>query len=190
MPYTTLHIVLPESNGGDEHQLFTDLFRTYGPKIFFYYKKYVKRNEVAEDLLQEVFASLWTKRDYLRKEKNIEGYLFVSARNQLYNHLKQAVAETTAFLPEKGLAFSYDHVEETVRYKETEATYYEALSTLPAQRRKAFILSREQGLSYQEIAQLMGISPRTVEKHISEALQLLRGKLSVPSTLCFLFIIW
>lgn len=190
MPSTTLHIALPGSGEGDEQAMFTSLFRTYGARIFFYFRKYVKRTEVAEDLLQEVFANLWTRRHHLSEEKNIEAYLFVSARNHLYNHLKQLVTETTVLTQEDDLTFSYDQVGETMRYKETQAAYYEALAALPAQRRKAFVLSREQGMSYKEIAEEMGISPRTVEKHISEALQWLRGKLSTPYTLCLLFIIW
>ncbi|WP_436486832.1 RNA polymerase sigma-70 factor [Chitinophaga sp. ARDCPP14] len=188
MPSTTLYIAYP--NAGDEQQMFTDLFRKHGAKIFFYFKKYVKREEIAEDLLQEVFASLWSKRDRLQQEKNITAYLFVSARNQLYNHLKLAVATATTTLPEDTLPLSYEHVEEAIRYKETKATYYEALSTLPPQRRKAFILSREKGLSYQEIATEMGISPRTVEKHVSATLHLLRDKMNDPYVLCLLFIIW
>jgi RNA polymerase sigma-70 factor (ECF subfamily) len=186
---TTLYIAYP-TNEGDEHALFTDLFRQHGARIFCYFKKYVKQTAIAEDLLQEVFANLWAKRDRLLKEKNITAYLFVSARNQLYNHLRQAIAAETITLQEDAGPLSYEHVAENIAYKETQATYYEALSALPPQRRKAFILSREQGLSYQEIAQQMNISPRTVEKHISEALHTLRGKMSAPYMLCLLFIIW
>ncbi|MCW3464485.1 RNA polymerase sigma-70 factor [Chitinophaga nivalis] len=191
MPHRILHIALPEANNLPAHELFTHLFRTYGAKIFFYFKKYVKSDVVAEDLLQEVFANLWTKQDSLSTEKNIEAYLFVSARNQLYNHLKQAVLATpvTASL-EDDLSASYNHVEESMHLNEMKTCYYEALATLPAQRRKAFILSREQGMSYQEIAAQMNISPRTVEKHISASLQLLRHKLTTPCIVSFLFIIW
>ena len=189
MRATTLYIAYPD-NGGDEHTLFTTLFREHGARIFFYFKKYVKQTPIAEDLLQEVFANLWTKRDTLLKEKNITAYLFVSARNQLYNHLRQSIAAETIALPEDAGPLAYEHVEEHIEYKETQATYYEALSALPPQRRKAFILSREKGLSYQEIALQMNISPRTVEKHISEALHTLRGKMSAPYMLCLLFIIW
>lgn len=190
MPSTNLHIALPQSNDGDDHQLFTHLFRTYGARIFFYFVKYVKREEVAEDLLQELFASVWMKRANLLQEKNIEGYLFVSARNQLYNHLKRVVADVTVMAPEEMPARGYDHVEEVVDYKEVQVAYYEALAQLPAQRRKAFILSREHGFTYQQIAEQMGISPRTVEKHISEALQLMRGKMGASYTIALLFIIW
>lgn len=189
MPATTVYIAYPLSSEGDEHALFTQLFREHGARIFSYFKKYVRRQEIAEDLLQEVFVNLWNKRDKLLQEKNITAYLFVSARNQLYNHLKQVIATGTAALPEDTPGLSYQHIEENIRYKEAKATYYEALSRLPAQRRKAFILSREKGLSYQEIALQMNISPRTVEKHISEALQVLRGKMNAPYLLCFLFII-
>lgn len=190
MPVATIYIPHLSPDGSAEHALFTDLFRRHGAKIFFYFLKYVKRHEVAEDLLQDLFANIWSKRGNLLKEKNTEAYLFVSARNLLYNHLKQIVEEALPPLQEDVLSFSSEHVEETIRYRETAASYYEALVSLSPQRRRAFVLSREQGLSYQEIAQQMGISPRTVEKHISEALQLLKGKLTVPYTLCFLFIIW
>lgn len=190
MPSTTLHIAVPGSNDGDHHQLFTHLFRNYGSRIFFYFLKYVKRKDVAEDLLQEVFASVWTKRDKLLQDNNIEAYLFVTARNQLYNYLKRMVADIAVTAPEEMPARPYQHVEEAVDYKEVQVAYYEALAALPTQRRKAFILSREHGFTYQQIAEQMGISPRTVEKHISEALQLMRGKLGASYTVAILFIIW
>lgn len=186
---TTRYIALPGSDGGDHHALFTSLFRTYGARIFFYFKKYLKRDELAEDLLQELFANLWNKRDSLLKEKSIVPYLFVSARNLLYNHLKLTVAREAPLSVDE-LPFSYQHIEEAIDYKEMQTAYHEVLSSLPPQRRKAFMLSREQGLSYQEIALQMDISPRTVEKHISEALRLLRDKIGLPYTVCFLFIFW
>ena len=190
VPSTTLHIALPGSGEGDEQAMFTSLFRTYGARIFLYFRKYVKRTEVAEDLLQEVFASLWARRHHLSEEKNIEAYLFVSARNHLYNHLKQLVAQTTVLPHDDDLDLSYDQVGEAINYKETTVAYYEALAALPPQRRRAFVLSREYGKSYKEIGEEMGISPRTVEKHISEALHWLKGKLNTSYTLCLLFIIW
>lgn len=191
MPTPTIHIA-PSLPDGDEYALFTHLFRRYAPRIFYYFKKYVKQDVTAEDLLQEVFANVWSKRDGLLKEKNIEAYLFVSARNQLYNHLKRSLAKEPVSLPadSDAMYFSYQHVEEDMLYKEVVTNYQEALSSLSTQRRKAFLLSREQGLSYQQIAQVMGISPRTVEKHISDALQILRHTMGPSYFLALLFIIW
>lgn len=64
---------------------------SYTGKIFYYFRKYLKNDAQAEDLMQEVFTSIRLKIDTLTATKNIEAYLFVSARNHLYNHLNSAL---------------------------------------------------------------------------------------------------
>jgi len=172
----------------NDEALFTELFHNYSGKMFHYFKKYLKHTPAAEDLVQEVFASVWNSRKHLLKDKNIEAYLFVSARNRLYNHLKKTLQAAPIAEADDNSA-SYSHVDEVVSFKETFTKYQQVLSSLSEKRRQAFILSREHGLSYNEISQRMNISPRTVEKHISEALQLLRAEINI-TPLIALFIIW
>jgi RNA polymerase sigma-70 factor (ECF subfamily) len=179
-----------EHSTANQAELFTHLFRRYGARIYQYFKKHVKGHEIAEDLLQELFANIWSHRDNLRHEKNIEAYLFVSARNHLFNNLKKVLNEATADLSEADLVITNEPVAAALQFKETQATYHKALEMLSEQRRRAFTLSREQGLSYRQIATEMGISPRTVEKHISEALQLLRQTMPTSCLLSLLFTIW
>jgi len=184
------HIDLPEIALNNDADLFTYLFRRYGGRILNYYMRYVKRQEPAEDLLQDLFIKIWNHRGNLLEEKNIEGYLFISARNHLYNHLNKKLNAESITLTEDEVPVASEQVDGYLIYKETEAVYKAALATLTEKRRRAFLLNREQGLSYREIALQMNISPRTVEKHISEALQLLRQRIPSHYLPFILFIIW
>ncbi|MBN9383764.1 MAG: RNA polymerase sigma-70 factor [Chitinophagaceae bacterium] len=177
-----------------DHQLFTALFRRYAGRIFAYFKKHVKRDDLAEDLLQEVFASIWQKKDTVLGNDTVEAYLFVAARNQLYNFLakERRLGQTTLPL-EDALAvntISSYSVEQHLALKEIKEKYRVILDSLSPQRKMAFELSREYGLSYDEIAGRMDIAPRTVEKHISAALQSLRSGLAEGAIISLLFIIW
>lgn len=181
-----------------QEELFTELFRQYAGRVFYFFKKKVKRDDLAEDLTQEVFARMWKKKDHLfvypGNTEPIDGYLFVSARNLLYDYLDKVLKEETHLqqLEHHKLHTntSYSHIEEALTEKELRVQFDDILNSLPLQRKKAFELSREQHLSYHEIADNMGIAPRTVEKHVSEALKTFRSRIASLTTLLSLFIIW
>jgi RNA polymerase sigma-70 factor (ECF subfamily) len=176
-----------------QEELFTQLFRQYAARVFYFFKKQVKHDELAEDLMQEIFARIWKMRDSLfvngAAVETIEGYLFTAARNHLYNYLRKTLNEDVS-LTTAHLESSYSPIEEQITEKELKAEYGMILSMLPPQRKRAFELSREYDLSYHEIASTMGISPRTVEKHISAVLKIFRGRMTPLTVLLTLFIIW
>ncbi|TDW96822.1 sigma-70 family RNA polymerase sigma factor [Dinghuibacter silviterrae] len=179
-----------DCNIARQEQQFTQLFREYAPRIFYYFKKHVRREDVAEDLVQEVFASIWRRKDSLLVDDilpaGIGAYLFVATRNHLYNYLEKSVRDKKA----PGADTAYTHVEEYLSERQKKEHYRIILDTLSPQRRQAFQLSRDYNLSYQEIADQMGIAPRTVEKHISAALQTLRTRMVEWILLVVLFINW
>lgn len=184
----------PDHTWTQEEQ-FTQLFRQYAGRIFHYFKLHVKREDLAEDLTQELFGNIWKGKDRLFFEgepnETIDAYLFVSARNLLYNHLEKSLTEKRRVLRlnqhQASKSPAYHHIEERLTEKETQAEFNVILNSLPPQRKKAFELSRQYDLSYEEIAREMGIAPRTVEKHLSAALKTIREKMA---TLITLFIIW
>jgi RNA polymerase sigma-70 factor, ECF subfamily len=179
-------------------ELFTQLFRQYAARVFYFLKKHVKREDLAEDLMQEIFANIWKKMDSLvvngTANETIDAYLFTAARNHLYNYLEKTLKEDRRFLPLEHLDSSgqstYSHIEEHIAVKELAAEFGTILDSLSPQRKKAFELSREYNLSYYEIAVTMGIAPRTVEKHVSAALKTLRSRMTALAALLSLFIIW
>jgi RNA polymerase sigma-70 factor (ECF subfamily) len=170
---------------------FTQLFRQHAGKIFYYFKKYVKQDDIAEDLLQELFANLWVKRELIQEDKNPEGYLFVSARNQLYNHLAKSLrAGKVIALQEAPAAVTGQQPEDHIYYNAIYQEYRSVLDFMSPQRKKAFELSREYGLSYKEIAASMGISTKTVESHITAVLQVLRRKIGHLLLLFLIFFLF
>ena len=178
--------------------LFTQLFRQYAARIFYYLKKHVKREDLAEDLMQEIFANIWKKMDSLvvngTVSETIDAYLFTAARNHLYTYLEKTLKIDPRYLPlehpDSPAQSSYSHIEEHIDAKELKAELDDILDSLSPQRKIAFELSREYNLSYYEIATAMGIAPRTVEKHISAALKTLRRRMAELAVLLSLFIIW
>ncbi|KAA2245133.1 RNA polymerase sigma-70 factor [Chitinophaga agrisoli] len=169
---------------------FTELFRQYAARIFHYFKKYVKQDHIAEDLMQELFANMWARRAFIKEDKNPEAYLFVSARNHLYNHLQKTLKTGRVItLQEVNPETTYSQAEEPIYYNAAYQEYRTVLNFMSPQRKKAFELSREYGLSYREIADTMGISIKTVESHIAAVLQVLRRKIGHLLLLAFLLLI-
>jgi RNA polymerase sigma-70 factor (family 1) len=181
----------------EQEELFTQLYRQYAARVYYFFRKQVKQDELAEDLMQEIFASIWKKKDVLfmngAVNETIDAYLFTAARNHLYNYLKK-VLRKDACQPIENIASSdqpfYSHIEQRIEEKELKAEYRTILDTLSPQRKRAFELSREYNLSYTEIASTMGIAPRTVEKHVSAALNTLRRRMAALTIVLSLFIIW
>jgi RNA polymerase sigma-70 factor, ECF subfamily len=139
---------------------------------------YLSDPEEAQDLVQQVFLTLWEKRSDLPEDLNLRAYLFTAVRNACYNWLahrrvrqgyQQAVeAASPNWEP------SPDILAEA---RELEARIQAAIAALPDRCGETFRLSREEGLSYPEIAARMGISRKTVEAQMGRALKLLRERL-------------
>ena len=159
---------------GDD-QAFEPVFYHYQPRLYRYAFKYLHHRNHAEDITTDILVSLWQKRDTITSAATFENYLFTIARNSLVSAWRKRI----------DILLSLDHADQspaagmdTPIYKELEATYRRSLSLLPEQRRKIFLLHREANLTYQEIAEQLAISPKTVENQISATLKHLRASLS------------
>ena len=138
--------------------------------------KIVRSQQVAEDIVQEVFLKLWNKREELEINVSLKSYLFRSAINTSLNFIGQS--KKLEFLEEEDLnVLSHNDVENNYDFLETEKNIKEAIDTLPPACRSVFILSRFEELSYKEIADTLQISVKTVENQMGKALKVLREKL-------------
>ncbi len=167
-----LIVLLADGNEG----AFEQLFRLHHHRISAFVSYMVEQEPVAEDLIQEIFLKLWSNRRKLPAVSNFSAYLYTMARNHIYSYLKKQGRE----LREKEQLGSYSFV---VQETEEEFNYRklieEAINLLPAQQRKAYLLSRDAGLSNLNIAKEMGISLETVKKHIVLALRNIRNHLMI-----------
>lgn len=158
------------------------IFKTYFPRLLVYAKGMIGDQEVAEDLVQESFASVWEKRYLLKDKGNLKSFLFRTVRNICLNYLEhnQVINKyVDAFKYENASQGLYmfnfmDEQEYEEACKDMMKEVHRILDTLPPTVKEAFVLSRLKELKNKEVAEQMGLNIKTVEKHISRALKTLR----------------
>jgi RNA polymerase sigma-70 factor (ECF subfamily) len=172
---------------------FKQLFNRYQEKLLFYTIAIVKSKGTAKDIVQETFIKLWTNRHKLDPDQSLSGFLHTIARNMSLNHLKRAGYDQK--LKEK----TWERIQEIQQRVETEEMLFgrestkivqEAIRQLPPRRKQIFKLSREKGLTHQDIANQLDISPNTVKNQIVSALKEIRTYLQhhTDIALCWMVI--
>lgn len=133
----------------------------------------VKNKETAEEIVSDVFVTIWKKRKGLAQIKNLKPYLFICVRNGCITHFRKAKNDKIIYLDEiKDYHFAKmedpdnDEIED-----ETVDQIYEAIDSLPPKCKMAFSLAKINGLKHKEIAEIMGVSPKTVNNHLVSALK-------------------
>lgn len=143
------------------------LFDAYYEKLVFYSLTYVIRKEIAEEIIQELFIRIWENRKSLLITKSCKAYLFTSARNSSINYLKSKYARipfiSLSNIIEKPARST---VEDQLVENELKTMIQYAIDDLPEKCRIIFNLSRNCDLSNQEIANILGISTKTVDTQI------------------------
>ena len=155
---------------------FEALFRTFAPGLCAVAARYVQSRAVAEELVQDLFFDLWTRRADLVIQGTIGGYLATAIRNRALNHLKReqlSLRWRAANTPESEVDGSMPTETELLDALELQ----EAVDQLPVRCRLVFNLSRQQDLTYADIARSLGLSIKTVETQMGRALKALREKL-------------
>lgn len=153
--------------------LFKGYYRPLGNVIY----RVVQDRDVAEDLLQDVFMRIWNNRQALTITTTYKAYLYRAVMNAALRHVerqKRQVAWDEASITEP----ARDTTAEQLDGQEAEQLVALALEALPPQCRAVFLLSRQEGLSYQQIAETLDVAPKTVENQMGKALRILRDKLS------------
>ncbi len=146
---------------------------------------YVKDQDAAKDIVQEVFYQIWNKREELPETTNLSAYLFTAIRNRSLNVLSQ-VNNRQDILVERERGRADFYTDTRVETKELSQKIERAIDALPEKCREVFLLSRYENKSYKEIAEILDISIKTVENHMGKALSVLRAKLL--GLLVFLFL--
>jgi len=137
-----------------------------------------RSREEAKDIVQEVFATLWAKRDSLFIDY-LAGYLFRSVRNIFLNQVAHKAVQDKFLASMEKFAASHEVADHLVREKQLAAIVEHEIAALPPKMREVFELSRKEHLSHREIAEKLAISEQTVSKHVTNALKILRVKLGV-----------
>ncbi|MBA7533622.1 hypothetical protein ES705_25863 [subsurface metagenome] len=166
---------------------FDKLFTKYSEKLYLFAVGYLKKQEDAEGLVQEVFIKVWEKRIELREDLSFKSFLFTIAYNTIVDHFRKWSKEEECLEHfRKTLDLYHNEPEKKVEYSDLEEL------ALPPKRKLIYQLSRQEELTNKEIAERLKISIKTVEYHMSLALKFLKeqlGKELLPSLLfCYLFI--
>jgi RNA polymerase sigma-70 factor (ECF subfamily) len=167
---------------------FEALFRTHYSALCSYANGFLKDVDASEEVVQEMMFRLWTGRESLVINSSLKSYLYRSVRNGCLNVLKHLdVREEYKSFRERENVDSQRSQEDEMIISELEVRIREAIDRLPVERRKVFILSRYDGMSYNKIAEKLGISIKTVENQMGKALKTLREELSDYLPWLFLF---
>jgi RNA polymerase sigma-70 factor (family 1) len=159
---------------GDEH-CFTSIYNKYFKELFYSAEAILGEEILAEDCVQDVFLDLWRRREeatiehlhaYLKKAVRFKAIDIIRTRKTKQQFNQRIAQITTQFF-----------LQQPMLMKELEAIFHETLQSLPKDQQEIFRLIRDQGLTYREVAEMKGISIKTVEKKMSLSLRDLRLKL-------------
>ncbi|MEQ9375664.1 MAG: RNA polymerase sigma-70 factor [Imperialibacter sp.] len=173
----SLATIIDQLKLGDKKALDT-LFYLYNKRIYHFGLSYFHNKEESEEIVQEVFLKLWFNRKSINRDGAFESYIFTIAKNTILNSLKKKIHHKAYQEYRLHVAdITSNSTEDDVIYHDFEKLYEIALQVLPKKRKEIFILSRMEGLSYQQIAEKLGISVKTVETQMQLALKHFRGVL-------------
>lgn len=166
-----------------------DLYAEYSPRLYRFAMAYLKSESEVLDIVQEVFVNLWINRNKLKKDSNLDAYLFTVAKNTIVSVFRKKLSEKDYLehLKNKSITNSID-TESQFNYNQLSDKLNELIEQLPPQRKKIYQLSKEQGLTNKTIASELDISVKTVEDHLSKASKFIKKNLTEYGFLALLFI--
>jgi len=160
------------------HFVYKQLFDKWYEPLCRYAFSILKDMDEAEDVVQKTFCKLWDNRKTINIQSSINSYLYRMVHNDCLNTVHQLSSHKIHNLNYiSSMTESVDNVNDQLVASELQQAIEKALMTLPTQCKRVFELSRNEQLSYNEIAKKLNISTNTVENHISKALKLLRVEL-------------
>lgn len=170
---------------------FRAIFDLYEKRLYAFVFSITKSHYSTEELLQEIFIKLWQQREKIDTSLSFNAFIYTIARNLTYNHLRK-IANRENLRQELWRNISYlNDVENQLIFSEYEDILEDILEQLPQKKRSIFILSRQEGKSNQEIADLLGISRKTVKNHLWKTMKIIKAQLQPHlGVLLPAFLIW
>ena len=157
------------------------LMEVTSDELLHYALSFVRNQEIAEELISDVYVKIWHKRSELPNIQNIRSYLFIAVKNSCLSHLRKMKNEKIVFIDEYN-DFLFPAIEsndeETIE-KEKLNKIYEAIGELPPKCKEAFSLAKINGFKHREIADIMSISEKTVNNHLVTALKKITETLGI-----------
>lgn len=166
-------LVIRLRNG--EEVAFKIIFDRWFKKLYYFSFRYLKSKEEAEEMVQETMLQLWVTREKLDERYPVSSYLYTIVKRLSLNRLKQiASSKSAAEHHFVNLKVTVNTTEDALSLNELKRITAEALALMPEKQQQVYRMSRNEGLSLDEIALSLGILKNTVKKHLSEALKMIR----------------
>ncbi|MDX9881671.1 MAG: RNA polymerase sigma-70 factor [Prolixibacteraceae bacterium] len=153
---------------------FDKLYYTYHKKLYAFSLRFLKNQSEVEDLVQKVFTLIWEKRKNINPDKSFNNYLFTIARNDIFDLLKKKAF--TEYYNDQILV-DIEQTEDDIEIKKLVELIYSLIENIPERRRQIFLMNRDMGMTYKQIAEKLGISENTVDTQIRHSLNYLRNEL-------------
>ena len=170
---------LLQQMAGGNRQAFTELYKRYWEDLFITAAKALRGKEEAADVVQDVFLSLWNRRNELNLQGSLAAYLHTSIRYKCIHYIEKNITRRDYLVQfaEVAVSASSPNAEINLQLKEMQQTIKKTVAKMPPKMQEVYRLSRQEHLSYKEISDSMSISVETVKKHIQHALHLIRKDL-------------
>lgn len=170
---------LKERLGAGDADAFERIFRRLSESVFRFVCGMVQDEAQAHDITQDTFAKLWTIRDRMDEVESLRAYVFQMARNQVYNQRRD---DQTRREYEEDLRAFHEASSPSSPANNADAVMLQSMlekwiDELPDRQQEALCLRRQEHLSHEEIAEVMGIAPSTVNNHLVRAMKHLRSRL-------------
>ncbi len=168
---------------------FDELFEQYGKKLYGFALSYLKTENEAEELVQEVFVRLWENRKSLKPDQTFRSYLFTIALNQIRKYFRKKAIAIRHLSQLDQTDFDYDNqTEEKIDYASTLSRIEQVIEQLPSRKKLIFKKSRIDGKTSKEIAEELNITAGTVDNQVSEAMKIIRETLKGEQLSILLFL--
>jgi RNA polymerase sigma-70 factor (ECF subfamily) len=153
---------------------FSLIFDRYRQKVYSIAWKFSNTNDMAEEVVQDVFLRVWLKRQEMNEVQNLEAWLFILTRNLLFDRLKSQSYETMARKACANPNISVNDADHVLRHRECQELIMEAVNRLPQRQKEIYQMAKISGLSHESIARELHLSHLTVKKHMAVALKSIR----------------
>ena len=169
-------LLLTRTALGDE-RAFKELFDNYSNVLGEYVLKLTGSLELAEEIVQDTFIKIWLKKEELQGVQYFKNYIFIICKNHLYSTLRKKSREQKllTFMEQEKIEENYETVVDST-ISEYRRLIDIAIESLPPQAQKVYLLSRDERMKYDQIADHLNISRETVKKHIQYAQKFITKK--------------
>jgi RNA polymerase sigma-70 factor (ECF subfamily) len=172
-------------------EVFEEIYRLYYAPLCFYCLRYVGDMEEAKEIVQGLFLKIWLRKEDLKINTSVKSYLYKSVQNYALNYLKQEQVKKKYTLDKEYLPkTSSMNGQQKLEEEELKITIKKAILKLPEKRRRIFELNRFENMKYQQIAEHLSISVKTVEAQMSKSLEFLRKELKEYLPLILWLSVW